>query len=217
MRRRGPPFIVGSVASAEANYGPDRDPSPVASRSVPAPATTVFTVGHSTRSSEELLALLRDAGVELVADVRAYPSSRRYPQFNRDALDAWLPAAGIGYRHLPGLGGRRSPVPGSPNGGWKEAAFQGYADHMGSTEFQEALDDLEAAARERATAIMCAEAVWWRCHRRLIADALVARGWGVEHLGIGEGRAVHHLTDFAVPGPAGALVYPPAQTTLLAE
>jgi uncharacterized protein (DUF488 family) len=177
-------------------------------------AATVYTVGHSTRSSEELLALLREAGVERLADVRAFPSSRRHPQFTRDALAAWLGAAGIDYRHLPALGGRRSPVPGSSNGGWHEVAFQGYADHMGSAEFQEALVALEAAARESPTAIMCAEAVWWRCHRRLIADALVSRDWRVEHLGIGEGRAVHELTEFAVVGPDNVLTYPPAQGTL---
>jgi uncharacterized protein (DUF488 family) len=175
---------------------------------------TIYTIGHSTRSSEELLALLREAGVELVADVRAYPSSRRHPQFNRDALAAWLGAAGIGYRHMPGLGGRRSPVPGSPNGGWRELAFRGYADHMRSPEFQAALAELEAAARATPTAIMCAEAVWWRCHRRLISDALVARAWRVEHLGIDGAAAVHELTEFAVVGPGGTLTYPPAQGSL---
>lgn len=175
---------------------------------------TLYTIGHSTRSVEEMLGVLDDAGVKLVADVRAFPSSRRHPQFNRAALEDWLAAAGIGYRHMPGLGGRRSPVPGSPNGGWHETAFQGYADHMATPEFQRALADLEAAARERATAIMCAEAVWWRCHRRLIADALVVRGWRVEHLGIGEGPVEHELTPFAVVGPGGRIEYPPAQGQL---
>ncbi|HKO27906.1 MAG TPA: DUF488 domain-containing protein [Solirubrobacteraceae bacterium] len=178
------------------------------------PPATIYTVGHSTRSTEALLTLLREVGVERLADVRAFPSSRRHPQFNRDALAGWLGDAGIDYRHMPGLGGRRSPAPGSPNGGWREVAFQGYADHMRSAEFQDALAALEAAAREAPTTVMCAEAVWWRCHRRLIADALVARGWRVEHLGIGEGRALHELTDFAVVGPDGALTYPPAQGTL---
>lgn len=177
-------------------------------------AATIDTIGHSTRSPEELLALLRDAGIELVADVRAYPSSRRHPQFNRDALADWLPAAGIAYRHMPGLGGRRAPVPGSENGGWRELAFQGYADHMRSPEFQSALAELETAAKASPTAVMCAEAVWWRCHRRLIADALVARGWRVEHLGIGEGRAVHELTEFAVVGPDLTVRYPPVQGAL---
>ena len=175
---------------------------------------TIYTVGHSTRSSEELLALLREADVKLVADVRAFPSSRRHPRFNLDALATWLPSAGIRYAHLPALGGRRSPSPGSPNGGWRETAFQGYADYMTSPEFQRALADLETGALECATAIMCAEAVWWRCHRRLIADALVVRGWRVEHLGMGNGRAVHELTGFAVVGPGGVPQYPPAQPTL---
>jgi uncharacterized protein (DUF488 family) len=152
--------------------------------------------------------------VKHLADVRAFPSSRRHPQFNGPALADYLRAAGIGYRHMPGLGGRRSPVAGSPNGGWHETAFQGYADHMATMEFQRALADLEAAARKTPTAIMCAEAVWWRCHRRLIADALVVRGWRVEHLGIGEGRPEHELTDFAVVGPGCALTYPPAQERL---
>jgi uncharacterized protein (DUF488 family) len=177
----------------------------------------IYTVGHSTRSAEDLRAVLRQAGVELVADVRAFPSSRRHPQFNRAALAEWLPEAGIGYVHMPGLGGRRKPTADSPNGGWREAAFRGYADYMPSDEFRRALAELENAARERPTAVMCAEAVWWRCHRRLIADALTAGGWRVEHLGVGDGRAVHHLSDFAVVGPDGSLTYPPRQATLLEE
>jgi uncharacterized protein (DUF488 family) len=175
----------------------------------------IYTIGHSTRSAEEVLALLAGPGVELVADVRAFPSSRRHRQFNRAVLAGWLQDAGIGYRHMPGLGGRRVPVPGSPNGGWKEHAFQGYADHMRTPEFRTALAELESLAGERATAIMCAEAVWWRCHRRLIADALVVAGWRVEHLGIGDSFAVHELTEFAVVGPDGTITYPPAQTALL--
>jgi uncharacterized protein (DUF488 family) len=174
----------------------------------------IYTVGHSTRSADELLAIVAEAGVRLVADVRAFPSSRRYPQFNQGALAAWLAGAGIGYRHMPGLGGRRTPVPGSVNGGWHERAFQGYADHMSSDEFQRAVTDLEGAASKSPTAIMCAELLWWRCHRRLVADALVARGWRVEHLGADGGPAVHSLTDFAVIGPDGVLTYPPAQMTL---
>jgi uncharacterized protein (DUF488 family) len=175
----------------------------------------IYTIGHSTRSAEELLGLLGEAGVKVVADVRAFPSSRRHPHVNRGSLPGWLGPAGIDYIHLPGLGGRRTPVPGSPNGGWQERAFQGYADHMSSDEFRRALAELEAVARERPTAIMCAEAVWWRCHRRLIADVLTARGWRVEHLGIGDAAVVHELPDFAVVEPDGSLIYPPAQTTLL--
>ena len=175
----------------------------------------IYTIGHSTRSAEELLAILAGSDIRLVADVRAFPSSRRHPQFNRGALAAWLASAGIGYRHFAGLGGRRRPIPGSVNGGWHERGFQGYADYMSSAEFKRALADLEAVASESPTAIMCAEALWWRCHRRLIADALVVRGWLVEHLGIDGGPVVHSLTDFAVVGPGGVLTYPPAQTTLL--
>lgn len=153
--------------------------------------------------------------MQLAVDVRAYPSSRRHPQFNRAELAAWLGEAGIAYRHIPGLGGRRAPVPGSPNGGWREAAFQGYADYMATSGFHVALAELEAAAAAARAAIMCAEAVWWRCHRRLIADALVVRGWRVEHLGIGASRVVHELTEFAVVGADGLITYPPAQTALL--
>jgi uncharacterized protein (DUF488 family) len=175
---------------------------------------TIYTIGHSTRSSEELLALLDEASVELLADVRAFPSSRRYPQFNRDALSSWLRQAGIRYAHMPGLGGRRTPVEGSRNAGWRERAFQGYADYMRSNEFKQAIGELEAGARESSTAIMCAEAVWWRCHRRLIADALVVRGWRVEHLGVGERPVVHDLPEFALVDPGGEITYPPLQTTL---
>ena len=181
--------------------------------SVPGP--TIYTIGHSTRSPEELLALLAGPGVALVADVRAFPSSRRHPQFNRAVLAGWLGDAGIAYRHMSGLGGRRKPVPGSPNGGWEDSAFQGYADHMRTSEFRTALAELEALADECPTAIMCAEAVWWRCHRRLIADALVVRGWRVEHLGIGDSVALHELTKFAVVGPDRTITYPAAQTALL--
>jgi uncharacterized protein (DUF488 family) len=176
---------------------------------------TIYTVGHSTRSPEELLALLREAEVELIADVRASPSSRRHPHFNQSALEQWLSAAEIAYLHMRALGGRRRAAPDSPNRGWRESAFRGYADYMASAESQRALAELEAAARERRVAIMCAEAVWWRCHRRLIADALVVRGWRIEHLGIGEGRGVHELTEFAEVDGNGTITYPPPQASLL--
>jgi uncharacterized protein (DUF488 family) len=181
----------------------------------PDPQTSIYTIGHSTRSAEELLALLADAGVKLLVDVRALPSSRRHPQFDRVAMTEWLDPAGVGYLHMRALGGRRKPSAGSPNGGWREPGFRGYADHMGSGEWRDALEELESEARKRTTAIMCAEAMWWRCHRRLISDALVARGWRVEHLGVGGAHAVHELPDFAVMKANGTVTYPPRQGTLL--
>jgi uncharacterized protein (DUF488 family) len=174
---------------------------------------TLFTVGHSTRSPDELLALLRDAGVGAVADVRAFPSSRRFPHFDAGALASWLPAAGVRYVGVAALGGRRRPVSGSLNGGWREPAFQGYADYMSSAEFSSGLGALEELAGSVASAVMCAEAVWWRCHRRLIADALTVRGWRVLHLGVGDSPALHELTPFAVLVD-GELRYPPAQGAL---
>ncbi|MGI8921632.1 MAG: DUF488 domain-containing protein [Solirubrobacteraceae bacterium] len=179
------------------------------------PEKIAFTIGHSTRSQDELSALLGAAGVRTLADVRAFPSSRRCPQFDHGALAHWLPEAGIRYVHLSQLGGRRVPVPGSPNGGWRELGFRGYADHMSSREFADGLVGLEELACERPTVMMCAEAVWWRCHRRLIADALTVRGWRVEHLGLGGHRAIHQLPRFAVVQQGTALSYPPPQGSLL--
>lgn len=116
--------------------------------------------------------------------------------------------------HLAQLGGRRAPIPGSPNDGWREPGFRGYADHMSSREFAAGLHRLEKLASERSTAIMCAEAVWWRCHRRLIADALTVRGWRVEHLGLGGGSAIHELPTFAVMQHGTSLSYPPPRGSL---
>jgi uncharacterized protein (DUF488 family) len=174
-------------------------------------AREAVTVGHSTHPADRLLDLLAGAAVELVADVRRFPGSRRLPHVAAEPLAAALAGRGIGYLHLPELGGRRRPVPESPNGGWRVEAFRGYADHMASAEFAAGLARLEAEACARRTAVMCAEAQWWRCHRRLVADALVARGWAVEHLG-GDGRLTsHELTEFAVAGPGGELRYPAPQ------
>ena len=174
----------------------------------------VFTVGHSTHTLDEFLTLLRGAGVEGVADVRRYPGSRRSPWFEREALDEALRAERIAYDHLEGLGGRRSVVPGSPNGGWEVAAFQGYADHMATPEFAAGLAELEALATRRPTTVMCAEAPWWRCHRRLVADALVVGGHPVRHIGPDGGLTDHALAEFAVV-EGGTITYPPVQTELL--
>jgi uncharacterized protein (DUF488 family) len=174
----------------------------------------VYTVGHSTRSLEELVAVLQSAGVRELVDVRTVPRSRRNPQFERDELAGALLGVGIGYRHEKALGGFRRPQPGSPNGGWEHPAFQGYADHMASDEFGIALARLQAGAGAHPTGVMCAEAQWWRCHRRLIADALLVRGWRVLHLGLRSDPVEHELTPFAVQGPDHALTYPPAQAEL---
>jgi uncharacterized protein (DUF488 family) len=141
--------------------------------------------------------------------VRRFPGSRRHPQFNAEALSGWLPEEGIAYVHLPELGGRRPRLAGSVNGGWENAAFQGYADWMASPEFAAGLARLE---RLDAPALMCAEAQWWRCHRRLVADALVVRGHAVRHI-LGRREVAHELTPFAV-ADAGRLTYPPAQLAL---
>jgi uncharacterized protein (DUF488 family) len=153
------------------------------------------------------------AGVSALVDVRTFPSSRRYPHFNRGALERWLPEAGIKYRHLPELGGRRHPAPDSPNGGWRERGFRGYADHMATPEFAVGLERLEQLARAQAATIMCAEALWWRYHRRLIADALTVRGWSVAHLG-SSAPVRHALTSFAEVGEGGVLTYPAPQASL---
>jgi uncharacterized protein (DUF488 family) len=177
-------------------------------------AGAIYTVGHSTRSLEELVAILQSAGVEQLVDVRSVPRSRRHPQFERDALAASLADSSIGYRHEPALGGFRRPRPESPNGGWEHPAFRGYADYMAGDEFEAALERLQQGARERPTTVMCAEAQWWRCHRRLIADALVVRGRTVLHLGVRAEPVAHELTPFAIHGAGHTLTYPPAQTEL---
>jgi uncharacterized protein (DUF488 family) len=156
-----------------------------------------FTIGHSTHTLDALVRLLAAQGVRCVADVRRFPSSRRHPHFARDALEAGLHEHGIGYAHLEALGGRRSAAQDSPNAGLENAAFRGYADHMGSAEFASGLERLEALAAAEPTAVMCAEALWWRCHRRLVADALVARGWTVDHIAADGRLARHELTPIA--------------------
>jgi uncharacterized protein (DUF488 family) len=152
----------------------------------------ILTVGHSTHPIERFVDLLRGAGVELVADVRRFPGSRRNPQFGAEALSASLTEAGIAYEPLgEQLGGRRRSRAPKPDSPWRNASFAAYAEYMETDEFATGLERLEHLARERRTAIMCAEALWFRCHRRLIADALAARGWAVWHLG-SDGRLSAH-------------------------
>ena len=167
----------------------------------------VFTIGHGTRTTAELVEVLAAAGVDLLVDVRRFPGSRRHPHFAREALEESLPASGIGYEWRgEALGGRRDPVPDSPNVAWRVDAFRGYADHMASDEFRAAVRELEERAAARAQAVMCAETVWWRCHRRLIADALVADGIDVIHLGVGKDDH-HKLHESARRDDRGVLIY----------
>jgi uncharacterized protein (DUF488 family) len=158
----------------------------------------VLAIGHSTRPLEELVELLRASGAVTLADIRSIPRSRRNPQFSTDALAQALPREGIRYTHLGRLGGLRHARKDSPNGAWRNASFRGYADYMLTGEFEEGLVELRALARDGPIAVMCAEAVPWRCHRSLLADALFARGVVVEHI-VGRGRTrPHELTPFAV-------------------
>jgi len=143
---------------------------------------SVFTVGHSTRSGEELVEILKAHGVEVLVDVRTFPGSRRYPQFNREALRETLAQAGIEYRHEPRLGGRKAPRADSHNTAWRNPQFRGYADHMETDVFRKGVEELLELARDARVAVMCAESVWWRCHRSLIADYLKAKGHTVLHI-----------------------------------
>lgn len=171
-------------------------------------AMAIFTVGHSTRPIEDFVALLEAHGVERVVDVRTVPRSRHNPQFGQDVLPGSLAAAGIGYTHLPGLGGLRRARPDSVNAGWRNASFRGYADYMQTPQFAAALDEVIALSAQERIALMCAEAVPWRCHRSLIADALLVRGIASEDLSSPTRRSPHRLTPFArVRGTE--VTYPP--------
>ena len=173
----------------------------------------VYTVGHSTRTLDELLGMLEAHGVGAVADVRRFPGSRRLPQFNADHFAAELPKRGWAYVPCPLLGGRRKPGPGAANAGWRNASFRAYADYMQTPPFLEGLDLLARTAGRTPTAIMCAEAVPWRCHRSLIADALLVRGWSVLDVMSATKATPHKLTPFArVDGMT--ITYPSTQPDL---
>lgn len=173
----------------------------------------LWTVGHSTRTWDDFVALLRHHRIEAIADVRRFPGSRRHPWFASEAMGEALPRTGIAYLWLPGLGGRRPVQPGSPNGAWRNAAFQGYADHMASAEFAHALERALALAAGRRMALLCAEVLWWRCHRRLVADLLSHRGHEVLHIIDDAPPQPHPLHPAARPAGDG-LVYPAAQAGL---
>ena len=168
---------------------------------------SLWTFGHSTKPIDEFIGLLLAHQISLLIDVRTVPRSRYNPQFNRDTLAQSLRDAGLQYRHLPELGGLRKPKKDSLNDGWRNASFRGYADYMQTEEFHEAINALMASGHQEQTTVMCAEAVPWRCHRSLIADALVSRGWDVRHIMSPENATPHILTSFAHV-EKGTLTYP---------
>jgi uncharacterized protein (DUF488 family) len=145
-------------------------------------ATRIWTIGHSTRTADQFIEILLAHGIGALVDVRSFPGSRRYPHFNKPELSRNLEAIGILYAHNPSLGGRRRPSPNSRNTAWKNASFRAYADHMESEEFKQGISELLEVTRTKQTAIMCAEALWWRCHRSIIAEFLKANGLGVTHI-----------------------------------
>lgn len=152
---------------------------------------TIYTIGHSTRSLEELLNMLRSFNIETLVDIRTFPGSRRYPQFNKENLEISIPQAGIQYIHLPGLGGRRKVKKDSKNNRWRNNSFKGYADYMETGEFKNAIDNLQQIALKETTAFMCSEAVWWRCHRSMVSDYLKVHDWNVLHI-MGIEKAQEH-------------------------
>jgi uncharacterized protein (DUF488 family) len=183
----------------------------------------IWTIGHSTRTIDEFISLLKENAVNLLVDVRAFPGSKRYPQFNKDALAESLSAQGIRYEHFPELGGKRKSKPGSHNTAWRNASFRGYADYMETEQFQKGIERLLGISRSDGlgsrrnrdgweavtpwrTAIMCAEAVWWRCHRSLIADYLKARGVEVLHI-LGSNKVEPHPYTSAARVVNGELSY----------
>lgn len=183
----------------------------VASRQGGAAASTrVFTIGHSTRPLEEFAQLLHEYGVDCLADVRTVPRSRHNPQYEHDALAVSLPERGIRYERMPALGGLRHTRKDSPNGGWRNTSFRGYADYMQTPEFAQGIDELIATARTNTVAIMCAEAVPWRCHRSLVGDALLVRGVEVFDIMSATQAKPHTLTSFARVDD-GRITYPPEE------
>jgi uncharacterized protein (DUF488 family) len=166
----------------------------------------VWTVGHSTRSGEEFIQILLGNRIEVLVDVRTFPMSRRYPQFNKDALAESLREAGITYKHQANLGGRRKPRPDSHNSAWRNEQFRGYADHMETEDFKNGVQELLELASSKRAAVMCAEAVWWRCHRSLIADYLKAAGHEVIHI-LDEKKTEEHPYTSAARIVDGELSY----------
>jgi uncharacterized protein (DUF488 family) len=168
----------------------------------------VWTVGHSTHSLDAFVALLAANDIAQIADVRTVPKSRRQPHFHTDALARTLTIRGVAYVHLPRLGGWRRAAAESPNGAWRNPSFRGYADYAMGDEFADGLAQLRERAHARRTAVMCSEALWWRCHRRLIADRLVVAGDSVCHISSTGRTSEHRLTPFATVAPDRQITYP---------
>lgn len=168
-------------------------PEPVMSKN----ALQIWTIGHSTHPFEEFVEMLTSFHIELLVDVRSYPGSRKYPQYNKESLASTIPAKGIKYLHIAKLGGRRKVDPESKNVAWRHPAFRGYADFMETKEFEEGMQELMALAKKQRTAYMCSEAVWWRCHRSLISDYLKVRGWRVMHIMSRHKESEHPFTSAA--------------------
>lgn len=168
----------------------------------------IYTIGHSTRTLDELVGLLAEHGVTRLADIRRYPASRRHPHFSREALEQSLP---LEYIHFEDLGGRRKPLPDSPNAAWENEQFRGYADYMCTPQFKAAIDRLLTS--DRPTAVMCAEAVPWRCHRNLLADDLLRRGIEVIHI-VGPGNAQTHTMSKMARVAGDCVTYPPEQSAM---
>ena len=169
-------------------------------------ATKIWTIGHSTRSFAEFVTLLRENRIELLCDVRSFPGSRKFPQFNKEELEVSLPREGIEYLHLKELGGRRRVRPDSPHTVWRNESFRGYADYMDTDAFKEGIDRLLRLAADRRTVIMCSEAVWWRCHRSMISDYLKAAGVTVLHI-MDHDQLVEHPYTSAATVRHGQLYY----------
>jgi uncharacterized protein (DUF488 family) len=170
------------------------------------PLNTIWTIGHSTHTFEDYLNILKSFDIKVVADIRNFPGSKRFPQFNKDALEIALPANQLTYVHLKSLGGRRKAQINSKNTGWRLPAFRGYADYMETEDFQQAILELESYARDSHVVYMCAEAVWWSCHRALVSDYLKHRGWQVLHI-MAKGKTVEHPYTSPARIEKGKLVY----------
>jgi uncharacterized protein (DUF488 family) len=175
--------------------------------------TAIFTIGHSNHPIERFLALLARRPIEIAADIRRFPSSRKHPQFNRESLAASLRAQNIAYERIEELGGRRPALKSgmSPNQGLRNDSFRNYADYMSTAPFRHGIDKLLALAKERAVAIMCSEGLWWQCHRRLVSDYLVANGHAVDHI-LPDGHTNPHVLTPEARTSAGCLTYPAPRT-----